>query len=66
MTSQEDYEYSAFRCAFCKTLNPAKKLRPIAPRLAQDENNVAATASASTKQPSDSSNSPTSSEKDSG
>lgn len=33
MVSQEEYEYSAFKCAFCKALNPAKKLRPIAPRL---------------------------------
>lgn len=33
MVSQEEYEYSAFKCAFCKILNPAKKLRPIAPRL---------------------------------
>lgn len=33
MVSQEEYEYSAFKCAFCKALNPAKKIRPIAPRL---------------------------------
>lgn len=33
MVSQEDYEYSAFKCAFCKTLNPSRKLRPVAPRL---------------------------------
>lgn len=33
MVSQEEYEYSAFKCAFCKVLNPAKKLRPIAPRI---------------------------------
>lgn len=33
MVSEEEYEYSAFKCAFCKTLNPAKKLRPVAPRL---------------------------------
>lgn len=33
MVSQEEYEYSAFKCAFCKALNPAKKLRPVAPRL---------------------------------
>lgn len=33
MVSQEEYEYSAFKCAFCKALNPSKKLRPIAPRL---------------------------------
>ncbi len=33
MVSLEDYEYSAFRCAFCKVLNPAKKIRPKAPAL---------------------------------
>lgn len=33
MVSLEDYEYSAFRCAFCKVLNPAKKMRPKAPAL---------------------------------
>lgn len=33
MTSQEEFEYSSFRCAFCKAMNPAKKLRPIAPAL---------------------------------
>lgn len=37
MVSQEEYEYSAFICAFCKVLNPAKKIRPIAPRLALPE-----------------------------
>lgn len=37
MVSQEEYEYSAFKCAFCQTLNPAKKIRPIAPRLALPE-----------------------------
>lgn len=33
MVSQEEYEYASFKCAFCRTLNPAKKLRPIAPRI---------------------------------
>lgn len=33
MVSLEDYEYSAFRCAFCKVLNPARKIRPKAPSL---------------------------------
>lgn len=33
MALQEDYEYTAFRCAFCASLNPAKKQRPLAPRL---------------------------------
>lgn len=33
MVSQEEYDYAVFKCAFCKTLNPARKLRPIAPRI---------------------------------
>lgn len=33
MALQEEYEYAAFRCAFCNFLNPAKKLRPVAPRI---------------------------------
>lgn len=33
MALQEEYEYTAFKCAFCATLNPARKQRPIAPRL---------------------------------
>lgn len=33
MALQEEYEYAAFRCAFCNFFNPAKKLRPMAPRL---------------------------------
>uniref|UniRef100_A0A336LNE8 Endoplasmic reticulum junction formation protein lunapark n=1 Tax=Culicoides sonorensis TaxID=179676 RepID=A0A336LNE8_CULSO len=33
MALQEEYEYTSFKCAFCQTLNPARKQRPIAPRL---------------------------------
>lgn len=33
MALPEEYEYAAFRCAFCNYFNPAKKLRPLAPRL---------------------------------
>lgn len=33
MALQEEYEYSAFRCAFCNFFNPAKKLRPLPPKL---------------------------------
>lgn len=36
MALQEEYEYAAFRCAFCNFFNPAKKLRPLAPRLASE------------------------------
>ncbi|XP_062127564.1 endoplasmic reticulum junction formation protein lunapark-B [Drosophila sulfurigaster albostrigata] len=28
-----DYEYTTFHCAFCNVLNPARKERPVAPRL---------------------------------
>ncbi|ALC42584.1 CG8735 [Drosophila busckii] len=34
MLPLEEYEYTTFYCAFCETLNPARKERPIAPRLA--------------------------------
>lgn len=33
MALQEEYEYAAFRCAFCGAFNPSKKQRPLAPRL---------------------------------
>ncbi|XP_055641337.1 endoplasmic reticulum junction formation protein lunapark-B [Toxorhynchites rutilus septentrionalis] len=33
MALQEEYEFAAFRCAFCGAFNPAKKLRPMAPKL---------------------------------
>lgn len=33
MALQEEYEYSAFRCAFCGAFNPSKKQRPLAPKL---------------------------------
>lgn len=33
MALQEEYEYASFRCAFCGSLNPSRKLRPIAPKL---------------------------------
>lgn len=28
-----EYEFTTFHCAFCDTLNPARKARPVAPRL---------------------------------
>ncbi|XP_030387051.1 endoplasmic reticulum junction formation protein lunapark-A [Scaptodrosophila lebanonensis] len=34
MLPKEEYEYTTFRCAFCEELNPARKERPVAPRLA--------------------------------
>ncbi|XP_065090203.1 endoplasmic reticulum junction formation protein lunapark-B [Ochlerotatus camptorhynchus] len=33
MALQEEYEYAAFRCAFCGVYNPSKKQRPLAPKL---------------------------------
>ncbi|CAL1582294.1 unnamed protein product [Knipowitschia caucasica] len=35
MALKEEFEYIAFRCAYCYFLNPAKKMRPQAPRLPQ-------------------------------
>lgn len=58
MVSQEEYEYSAFKCAFCKALNSAKKIRPIAPRLILPEKNTGETSNkpqpSKTQQPSSS------------
>ncbi|KAI1898152.1 hypothetical protein AGOR_G00069410 [Albula goreensis] len=33
MALKEEFEYVAFRCAYCYFLNPARKTRPQAPRL---------------------------------
>uniref|UniRef100_A0A1A8BPD8 Endoplasmic reticulum junction formation protein lunapark n=1 Tax=Nothobranchius kadleci TaxID=1051664 RepID=A0A1A8BPD8_NOTKA len=33
MALKEEFEYIAFRCAYCYSLNPARKTRPQAPRL---------------------------------
>uniref|UniRef100_W8BTD6 Endoplasmic reticulum junction formation protein lunapark n=2 Tax=Ceratitis capitata TaxID=7213 RepID=W8BTD6_CERCA len=33
MALKEDFDFTTFRCAFCNALNPARKARPIAPRL---------------------------------
>lgn len=38
MTSQEEYEYASFRCAFCNALNLAQKKRPTAPKLPDPSN----------------------------
>ncbi|KAM8856183.1 endoplasmic reticulum junction formation protein lunapark-A isoform 3-T3 [Spinachia spinachia] len=35
MALKEEFEYIAFRCAYCYFLNPARKTRPQAPRLAE-------------------------------
>ncbi|KAL0963857.1 hypothetical protein UPYG_G00314450 [Umbra pygmaea] len=40
MALKEEFEYVAFRCAYCYFLNPARKTRPQAPRL--PENNAEA------------------------
>ncbi|XP_070693886.1 endoplasmic reticulum junction formation protein lunapark-A isoform X2 [Pempheris klunzingeri] len=33
MALKEEFEYIAFRCAYCYFLNPARRTRPLAPRL---------------------------------
>lgn len=33
MVVKEEYEYAAFKCAYCNAFNPSKKVRPTAPRL---------------------------------
>ncbi|CAG5119008.1 unnamed protein product [Candidula unifasciata] len=33
MALKEEFEYLSFRCCYCYNLNPAKKQRPLAPRL---------------------------------
>lgn len=33
MAMKEEFEYIAFRCCYCHTLNPARKKRPFAPRI---------------------------------
>uniref|UniRef100_A0A672NSW4 Endoplasmic reticulum junction formation protein lunapark n=1 Tax=Sinocyclocheilus grahami TaxID=75366 RepID=A0A672NSW4_SINGR len=33
MALKEEFEYAAFRCAYCYFMNPARKTRPQAPRL---------------------------------
>uniref|UniRef100_A0A8C7RK08 Endoplasmic reticulum junction formation protein lunapark n=1 Tax=Oncorhynchus mykiss TaxID=8022 RepID=A0A8C7RK08_ONCMY len=35
MALKEEFEYVAFRCAYCYVLNPARKTRPQAPRLSE-------------------------------
>lgn len=47
MAAPEEYEYSAFRCAFCQALNPARKLRPIGPRITTVADDNAAIGSGS-------------------
>lgn len=40
MALQEDFEYVAFKCAFCATLNPARKMRPKARGLSPERKPV--------------------------
>ncbi|XP_067632033.1 endoplasmic reticulum junction formation protein lunapark-A [Eurosta solidaginis] len=37
MALKEDFDYTTFRCAFCNALNPARKTRPIAPSLPEQQ-----------------------------
>lgn len=70
MAQQEDYEYTAFRCAYCNTLNPSRKLRPVAPRLPSAADSPAVKALTSgddaKQNPVNSSSSSSTSERDSG
>ncbi|XP_029190558.2 endoplasmic reticulum junction formation protein lunapark-A-like isoform X2 [Acropora millepora] len=36
MALKEEFEYTAFRCCYCYHLNPARKQRPVAPKLEFD------------------------------
>ncbi|XP_035775361.1 endoplasmic reticulum junction formation protein lunapark-B-like [Anopheles albimanus] len=40
MALKEEYEFTAFRCAFCGLFNPAKKQRPVAPRLSSEQHEL--------------------------
>lgn len=67
MALQEEYEYAAFRCAFCGTMNPSRKSRPIAPKLPMATPTHAIASGDDMKRRRESSSSSTStSEKDSG
>lgn len=67
MALQEEYEYAAFRCAFCGTMNPSRKSRPIAPKLPMATPTHAIVSGDDMKRRRESSSSSTStSEKDSG
>lgn len=57
MVVKEEYEYAAFKCAYCNAFNPSKKVRPTAPRLTSQSSETPAIKSES---------STSSSEKDSG
>ncbi|XP_022218434.2 endoplasmic reticulum junction formation protein lunapark-B [Drosophila obscura] len=37
MLPEDEYVYTSFRCAFCNALNPARKKRPVAPRLSLNQ-----------------------------
>lgn len=54
MVSLEDYEYSAFRCAFCKVLNPSKKIRPKAPAIENIGSTIRSSSSTSSSSDKDS------------
>lgn len=42
MALKEEFEYMSFRCCYCYTLNPARKKRPVAPKLEFETAPVAA------------------------
>ncbi|XP_036331625.1 endoplasmic reticulum junction formation protein lunapark-A [Rhagoletis pomonella] len=54
MALKEDFDYTTFRCAFCNALNPARKARPIAPRLPEQHfSNLKRDSNSSSSSPTD-------------
>uniref|UniRef100_A0A034VPA0 Endoplasmic reticulum junction formation protein lunapark n=1 Tax=Bactrocera dorsalis TaxID=27457 RepID=A0A034VPA0_BACDO len=53
MALKEDFDYATFRCAFCNALNPARKARPIAPRLPEQHFSPLKRDSSSSSTPTD-------------
>lgn len=66
MVSFEDYQYTAFRCAFCKALNPARKFRPVGPKLPNDSGAESSTPRPMSGNDNGSSSSTSTSERESG
>ncbi|XP_068602322.1 endoplasmic reticulum junction formation protein lunapark-A isoform X1 [Brachionichthys hirsutus] len=51
MALKEEFEYVAFRCAYCYFLNPARKTRPQAPRLPEAPGEVKLSSDAHSSSP---------------
>lgn len=66
MVSFEDYQYTAFRCAFCKALNPARKFRPVCQKLPNESGAESSTPKPISGNDNTSSSSTSTSERESG